>query len=89
MIIVLTRNGYILTEGKADRYVTDDTFIHILKSESIRRKLLEERKTLTIGRIGVERQSGLWNKGKDKAYIDATDNLNFRKEFGYYARYRC
>ena len=89
MIIVLTKNGYVLTEGKADRYVTDEAFIHILKSETIRRKLLEERKTLNIGRIGIEKQSGLWDKGKDKAYIDVTDNLIFRKEFGYYARCRC
>ena len=89
MIIILTRNGYLLTEGKADRYVSDETFMHILESESIRRKLLADRKTLTIGRIGIEKETGLWNKGNDKAYIDTTDNLNFRKELGYYARYKC
>lgn len=85
-IILITKNGFILTKGKADFLVSDDAFMKIMKSNSLQQELLKDRPYLGIGRVGVQENEGVYNCKPARDYINTIDTLKFRREFGYYAR---
>ena len=86
LIMLITNTGYILTIGKADFLVSDEDFVKIMKSSSLQKELLKDRPFIGVGRVGIKENEGVYNSGQDRNYLNTIDTLNFRREFGYYAR---